>query len=252
MRYTLLYYGIICKQAILNVLFPISCFGCGQSNILLCQSCVSRIPTLREQLCPYCQHHITPHGETCLACTQKHALDGVFVGYSYDHDSLSKVIRAFKYQSIESLSEPIGTLLIRAITTTDIPLPEYILPVPLHPWRLRYRGFNQSELLGRSLATKLLPGTAIRFDTTSLIRTRFTLPQQKMPNAQARRENIQHAFLVPRSARHILKGKSVWIVDDVSTTTSTLDACAKALKQAGATRVFGIVLARSAPAHSQT
>lgn len=221
-----------------------SCLGCGDNDTYLCVSCLASIQPLLEQSCPLCRRHITPHGETCFTCLPRTALDGVLVGYSYDQTVLDAALHAFKYHSLETLSEPLGELLVRALKRSDLPLPDLLLPVPLHPWRLRYRGFNQSELLGKYLAKHLLPGAELPLQTTGLIRHRFTLPQQKMPSAQARKENIHNAFLVPKTHRSSLKNKSVWLIDDVTTTASTLNACARVLKQAGVKKVFGVVLAR--------
>lgn len=176
-------------------------------------------------------------------------LDGVLVGHDYDQTLLDTAIHTFKYRSIESLAEPLGDLLTRAVRSADLPLPDLIIPVPLHPWRLRYRGFNQSELLARALATRLLPGTTLPFDTEGLIRERFTLPQQKMRNAEDRKRNIQNAFAIRKSHRSTFKGKNIWLIDDVATTASTLDACARTLKKSGAKSVFGIVLARGSRPH---
>lgn len=201
---------------------------------------------LPEQSCPSCHERITPHGEICPTCSlsSRNRLDGVFIAYDYGQALVSTVLHAFKYRSLESLSQPLSRLFVQAVVSSGLPIPDRILPVPLHPWRLRYRGFNQSELLGRSLATLLLPGTTILFDTESLIRHRFTLPQQKMPDITSRKRNIQNAFSVSKPARSTIKGTSIWLIDDITTTSSTLDACAQALKQAGARKVFGIVFAR--------
>ena len=234
-----------CKQTLLDFFFPLICFGCHREGALLCDACLAYIPLSLEQHCPFCWHHITPHGETCFSCSSKHALDGIFGSYDYTTTLMTTTIHAFKYRSIESLAKPLGTLLTQAARTTDIPLPDLIIPVPLHPWRLRYRGFNQSELLGKILAKTLLPNINIPLETDSLIRTRFTLPQQKMSNIKARKHNIENAFVVPKSFRRNIKNKQIWLIDDVATTGSTLEACAKALKKAGATKVFGIVLARN-------
>lgn len=238
------------KQHLLDLFFPLTCLGCGKEDTLLCDRCLAGITPILEQSCPFCCRRITPHGETCFACLDKKtALDGVLVGSDYDQALLDTAIHTFKYRSIESLALPLGDLLVRTVRSADLPLPDLIVPVPLHPWRLRYRGFNQSELLGRHLATHLLPGTDIPLDTTGLIRQRFTLPQQKMRNAEDRKRNIRDAFALRKSNRNIFKNKHIWLIDDVATTASTLDACAKILKKAGAKSVFGIVLARGSHLH---
>ncbi len=237
------------KRLILDFFFPLSCIGCQRDDTLLCAECLRNISPITEQACPYCWRHITPHGETCLQCAtsspQGRALDGVFVGYDYHHHVLERAVHCFKYHALEPLAQPLGDLFAKAALSSNIPLPDRLLPVPLHPWRLRYRGFNQAELLGRILANTLLPGTSLPFDTDTLERRRFTLPQQTMPDAAARRENIRGAFRVSDMASSRVRGQSLWLIDDVSATASTLDACAQTLKAAGAKRVFGLVLARN-------
>lgn len=230
---------------VLDIFFPLSCLGCARNNTLLCQTCCSKIKPRYEQFCPYCRKHLTPHGETCIACSSKNTLDGVFVAYEYSQPLVNTTLHAFKYHSLESLAYPLSELFVQAVISSGLPLPDCILPVPLHPWRLRYRGFNQSELLGQALATTLLPGTAIPFDTESLVRHRFTLPQQKMPHIKSRKHNIKNAFSLSKQNKCSLKGKSVWIIDDITTTASTLDACARVLKQAGTRKVFGVVFAQN-------
>ena len=233
------------RQLALDVLFPLACLGCRKDAELLCPTCCEKIAPLSGQSCPFCHKHITPHGETCFSCSPRISLDGVFVAYDHRNPLVSAALHAFKYRSLESLSQPLSRLFVQAVASSGLPLPDRILPVPLHPWKLRYRGFNQSELLGHSLATLLLPGTTIPFDTESLLRHRFTLPQQRMPDAASRKENIKNAFSVPKQNRIFVAEKYIWLIDDIATTSSTLDACARTLKRAGARKVFGIVFAQN-------
>lgn len=232
------------RRNALDLLFPLTCLGCGTGDTLLCERCLANIVPAIEQTCPFCRKHRTPNGETCLSCSGSKSLDGVFVGYDYQDKIVGKALHAFKYRSLELLGDPLGKLFSRSVRSADIAIPDIILPVPLHPWRLRYRGFNQSEHLGRHLAASLLPGSMIPVDTESLVRKRFTLPQQQMRSAEARKENIRGAFSVRPSGKAALSGKYIWLIDDVATTASTLEACAKILKKTGAKKVYGIVLAR--------
>ncbi|MBP6889638.1 MAG: ComF family protein [Candidatus Moranbacteria bacterium] len=197
-----------------------------------------------EQRCPYCRQHITPHGETCFACSSKKALEGMFVSYDYEQPLVKTTLHAFKYHSLESLAHPLSQLFIQTVSSSGLPLPDCIIPVPLHPWKLRYRGFNQSEFLGQALSVTLLPGISIPFYTDNLLRHRFTLPQQKMPDVASRKNNVKNAFSVPKHTSVLMKEKTIWLIDDIATTASTLDACAHALRQAGARKVFGVVFAQ--------
>lgn len=115
-----------------------------------------------------------------------------------------------------------------------------IVPVPLHPARLRERGFNQAAELGRALA-KL---SGLKLDEWSLARVLHTGRHRAGMDARSRRESVEDAFEVARP--RLIRGESVLLVDDVFTTGATVSACATALKAAGARDVFVLTLARPA------
>ena len=114
---------------------------------------------------------------------------------------------------------------------------EVLVPVPIHAKRLKERGYNQSALLARELS-KLSSLTLV---DDSLIRVRHTRPQARTPSGAERFDNVDGAF---KCLNHRLERRKVVLVDDVSTSGSTLDACAQATKAAGATSVWGLTLAR--------
>ena len=114
---------------------------------------------------------------------------------------------------------------------------EILIPVPMHQKRLRERGYNHSSLLARELG-KL---TNLPVVDDCLIRQRHTPPQARTSSVEERRSNIADAFTC---RDHRLRDKQVLLIDDVSTSGATLDACAAALKEAGATSVWGLVMAR--------
>jgi ComF family protein len=113
---------------------------------------------------------------------------------------------------------------------------EALVPVPLHPVRLRERGYNQCQLLSKELGK--LVGLPVMVDCIS--RKRYTSPQARAASASQRRDNVMAAFTCTGDLRY----KKVIIVDDVATSGATLDACAAALKAAGAGSVWGLTLAR--------
>jgi ComF family protein len=118
------------------------------------------------------------------------------------------------------------------------PVPrEVLVPVPLHHKRLRERGYNQSRLL----AQELVKLTNLPMVDDCLTRHRHSPPQARTATVDERRSNVASAFSC-RDGR--LQGKKVLLIDDVSTSGATLDACARALKEAGAISVWGLVLAR--------
>jgi len=114
---------------------------------------------------------------------------------------------------------------------------DVFVPIPLHPKRLRERGYNQSALLARELGR--ITGLAV--DEGSLARQRNTRSQARTQNVAERRENVSGAFFCQD---HNLKGRSVILVDDVATSGATLNAGAAALKEAGALSVWGVTFAR--------
>lgn len=229
---------------LLDIVFPIFCLGCEQPKEWLCADCRSRIPLLEERRCPRCYHHITPFGRTCIACSEYSSLDGVFVASHYKIPVLARAIHSYKYRFISNLAEPLGLFLADALRRTDLPLPDFIIPVPLHPRRLRFRGFNQSALLAEVLAKNITPGMDIPILQNTLIRTRYTKPQMKTRTRKERLSNLKGAFVLNRETKKAIKDTTLWLVDDVATTGTTLEECAKILKKAGARQVFGIVLAR--------
>lgn len=233
-------------RQILDTLFPVHCLGCRQKGAWICDRCLSQIPPRLEQHCPTCLRHITPSGQVCFECrdTQAPALDGLFVA-SYYHDTLlPRAIHTYKYRFIPGIGTPLGQFLCQSLEKTTLPLPDVLIPVPLHSRRLRFRGFNQSELLARELSRHLTPGIELPLLSDTLIRTRSTKPQMKTDSREERLANLKNAFAVTLGDGNAIKGKALWLIDDVATTGTTLEECAAVLKQHGARSVFGIVLAR--------
>lgn len=114
---------------------------------------------------------------------------------------------------------------------------DVIIPVPLHGKRLRERGYNQSALLAEHIG-KLV---SLPVDEQSLMREKFALPQARTSGINERRNNVTDVF---RCSGNLVAEKNVLLIDDVSTTGATLDACASVLKKAGALSVWGLTLAK--------
>jgi ComF family protein len=155
--------------------------------------------------------------------------------------ALARAIHRFKYEDSPELGRSLGALLRRACLRRRLEV-DVVVPVPLHARRLATRGYNQSALLGRHVARCV--GAALV--TRALVRAVDTAPQVELPR-EARRSNVAGAFRVVRAV--LVEGRSVALVDDVSTTGATLNACQEALIAAGASRVTSVVLARTMPSH---
>ncbi len=152
------------------------------------------------------------------------------------HDPLVTLIHCFKYGGDLTGLSTMAWLARQSAGFREISEPDIIIPVPLHPTRLRERGFNQSLLLARSF----FPGHRERIEPGLLVRARPTIPQSTLTGS-GRRRNLQGAFTVTDSDS--LQGRHVLLVDDVMTTGSTIDQCSRTLRRAGCRRIEVFVLA---------
>ena len=222
----------------LDTLFPIRCLNCRAYDTWLCDACCDALPLLTEQVCPHCKKGQTSHGQTCPICTKEsHALDGVLVASHRDDILLKKAIHYYKYRFIENLAVPLGKILQNIlIHNPTMPHVDMLMAVPLHPRRLRWRGFNQALSLAQELR---INAPVIQHN---LVRTRNTVPQVQMHQKNARIHNLTGAFNL--SNKESVRHKSILLVDDIMTTGTTLTLCAQTLKNAGAKNVYALVLAR--------
>ena len=221
----------------LDFLLPMRCLGCRREGGLLCESCIAALPRLLPPYCDICADRGAV-GE-CRPCREQarqqgRPLDGLRAPYLFQ-GAIRDAIHSFKYENARAAAPLLGRLLAEYLA--DNPLPGDVLaPVPLHPRKLRERGYNQAELLARE-AGKI---AGLPVDAKRLYRVRNTPAQARTANRQQRLDNIADAFAV----RGDLTGRALILIDDVSTTGSTLTAAAAALKQAGAASVWALTLAR--------
>lgn len=202
-------------------------------------------------LCPACFEQV-PFLEHPAAVEPPPGLDALWAACRYE-PPVSHWIWQFKYGRNDSLAPLLaGLMLWRDLPGFELFAGMLVAPVPLHPRRVRQRGFNQSHLLvrhwlrGLSRHSRLLPQPRPVAWPNLLARRRFTRPQVEL-DAPTRAANVAGAFsLGKRAARKAggLAGARILLVDDVATTGATLSGCALALKSAGAERVEALVLAR--------
>jgi competence protein ComFC len=223
------------KGRVVDFLFPRWCVGCGKEGEFICDSCRRSLPRVMPPLCPRCGRP-QPSGILCPACVSWQAeIDGIRSPFRFDR-VMRQAIHQLKYRNLRALAEPLAKLLNDYLATYPIS-GEVLVPVPLHQKRLRERGYNQSSLLAKELG-KL---TNLPVVDDCLIRQRHAPPQARSATVEERRSNVTGAFAC---RDHRLRDKQVLLIDDVSTSGATLDACAAALKAIGATSVWGLVLAR--------
>lgn len=174
----------------------------------------------------------------CLRChAHKPDFDHARAAITYD-DNSRKLILDFKHGGRTDGVKFFAAQMLRSggqiLDGADM-----LIPVPLHPKRLRQRRFNQAALLARAISQL----NDVPYQTEVLVRTKNT-PSQGRQTFSGRRRNVSGAFIVNPSQKDLLKGKHVVLIDDVYTTGSTLSACAKTLKRAGAARVDALTFMR--------
>jgi competence protein ComFC len=220
----------------LDFIFPKRCFGCRRIGTYICADCLNKLAVIPAHICPMCGKG-SIFGETHGRCQKKLGIDGLIAAFLY-RGVAKTIVTKYKYNFIDEAVSDVGELLCSFAPlyplTNGV---DVVVGVPLHPRRYRWRGFNQADELGKRVAVYLHKP----FEEHILERVRYTIPQMTL-SGQKRRENLMGAFSVEQRA---VKGKCLLVVDDVWTTGSTLSECAKALKQAGAKRVVGLVFARA-------
>ncbi len=223
------------KGIALDLLFPRQCIGCGKEGDFLCPSCRQGLPQIMPPLCPRCGRPQS-NGILCPRCVAWQAeIDGIRSPFRFD-GSIREAIHQLKYRNLRAIAVSLAQLLEDYLVANPV-AGEVLVPVPLHQKRLRERGYNQSSLLARELGKHI----SLPVVDDCLIRQRHTLPQARTSAVDERLSNVAGAFAC---RDHRLQGRQILLVDDVSTSGATLDACAGALKAAGATSVWGLVLAR--------
>lgn len=244
LRY-LSFFGVGVKL-FLDILFPWQCFYCKKETsnpYPLCQKCQRNIPINYSFICPVCRKRIVNFSKRSCSC--KTYIDALGIVSSYENVVLKKAIHIFKYQYIISLHLPLSDLMIRFLKETNF-ISEIdkknilLIPVPLHKRKKRQRGFNQSELLAKTLAAHF----SLNFYPEIIFRIKNNPPQAKINNFSEREKNVKNVFQVSPSNLKVIKSKWIILVDDVYTSGATMQEAAKVLKKNGAKKIIGLVLAK--------
>jgi len=217
---------------LLNLFFPPRCVSCKQEGDFLCKNCVQEL-----KIYPLKAKSVYPSSEDF------EFLDGVIYGTDYaKNPQIQAAITQFKYRFTRELVGEFGQIISDKLKELAMIRNKktVLVPVPLHKKRLNYRGFNQAELIARESALRFGEKAAVH---SILSRVKNTSQQAKL-NKHERRQNLAEAFEVSGDIS-LLTGKVCFVVDDVCTTGSTLDNCAKVLKECGIKKVYGLVVARA-------
>lgn len=197
--------------------------GCKKEGLFLCASCKADIVVRRVP------EHLP----------KKNGIKTLYSATHYHTPVVRDLIARYKYEFAQDIAPDLADLLEKHLRFTHFEknTDHVIVPVPLHARRARWRGFNQAGLIAQDIARRF----GIPFHPQALARVRNTAPQIKMHNRMKRLENIKGAFVCADA--QAVQGKTVVLVDDVTTTGGTLAECAKILKQSGARSVIAFVVA---------
>lgn len=218
-------------RSLLDFVYPPVCWGCHLSlssdEFVLCHRCVKALP--------YLQQPALPASRLSWLQLEKIFFDSSLAVYQYS-DIVQDLVHQFKYNGMTSLASLLGKAIASRLPQNGDEI-EALVPVPLHKSRLRERGYNQSLLLAQQIAQVL--GAPV--NKGQLVRVKNTISQATL-SRQERMSNVTNAFQLKQP--EVFGGKSIGLVDDVFTTGSTMNECARLLKDAGASSVMCISIVR--------
>jgi competence protein ComFC len=231
----------------LDLFFPKFCLGCQKEGSYLCGDCrtLLEISEFNYCLCNKNPLRLPPEQKSskCPRCQEKR-LAGLYFALPYKENILTKkLIYQFKYQPyLKDLAATLASLVVEHLILSeknadDIWNNSGLIPVPLDKKKLKARGYNQSEELAKELSKVL----KIPVISENLIKIKNTKPQMEL-SKEERERNLLGVFQIKNPAE--LAGKKIFLVDDVYTTGSTMEECAKVLRKAGVKQVWGMTIAR--------
>ena len=221
---------------LLNLFFPITCYGCERPGAYLCKKCFKTIKFQERRSKTF--------------NLKRENLKEIFIAGDYEDKLLAKLITSFKYEGQKDIGSDLGKFLnffwdgrIKIIKLEDEELAlrlenSLIIPLPLTKARRKERGFNQAEILAEILAREF------SYQIFSGLKRRGRKKHQAKLSEKQRLKNVSGQFFMSEKERSFLSGRDVILVDDVITTGATLNEAARILKEAGAREVFALVLAK--------
>jgi ComF family protein len=221
------------RNLLLDLVLPKFCIGCNKEGTYLCIKCKKEILLVSAQICPECRR-LSDGGRYHPECRKDISLQGIIVSAYYKEGPTKELIHNFKYNSVTELKGCLGKMISKAGKDIQADL---ITFTPLHPRRLAQRGYNQAEILALEASRRL------KIPCLDLLRKITHTKRQVGLRGTQRRKNLEGVFRIKNQELSI-KNKKIVIVDDITTTGTTLNECAKVLKEAGAKEVWGLVISR--------
>ena len=224
-------------KRLIKAFYPDVCPCCDKviGKIGLCKECKSRFKYMEDPICGICGRTMDADGYKCRECEIKHYFKRNVSVFEYRGEIKESIYR-FKYANMRCYAEFFATEAVKMygklLKTWKV---DAIVPVPMYKKKQRKRGYNQAEEFAKALAKM----SGIKVETKLLERVKDTAPMKTL-SKQQRYENLQKAFSVNKNRPRY---KKVLVVDDIFTTGSTIDACARALRKNGVEVVYGLCIA---------
>ena len=227
-------------MSISDLLFPKKCLGCGKYGSYICDKCISEAQ-VAPLVCLECGRK-SVDGLTHIKCSKPLGLDGTISVWFY-RGVVRRAILALKYKFAKEVAKELAHLADSQIKQKNLvfPINSILTPIPLYWFRGNWRGFNQSQEIGKILAGRI----GLGFIPDLLIRKKFTKPQIELKGRQ-RRQNIKGVFALNSKYQPLaISHQSLILFDDVWTTGATIKEAAKVLKRNGVKTVWSFTLTRS-------
>jgi len=222
----------------LDLLFPPFCGGCGKSGSRWCAECQRRVQIISGTVCEVCGLPLDVSG-ICDTCRLERPHFHALRAWAVFEDPVRNVLHKLKYRRDVALGDAIAAHMVQYVKGLNWDI-DMIVPVPLGRKRQNERGYNQVGMIAKPLALAL----GVEFAPKALVRRKETRSQVGLSKVE-RRKNVDGAF---QSGAGV-NGKTILVLDDVSTTGSTLSSSADALLASGAKSVYALTVARALPRH---
>jgi competence protein ComFC len=222
----------------LDLLFPPTCGGCGKVGFRWCVDCQKHVQILNGIVCEVCGLPLDKSG-VCDACQMDRPHFRALRARAIFDNPVRNALHKLKYKRDMSMGDSLAAQMVAFVRELNWPI-DMIIPVPLGKQRLKERGYNQVGMIARPLALAL----NLKYVSNGLVRCKETRSQVGLTKAE-RRENLHEAF----QAGVDVSEKTILVMDDVSTTGSTLSSSAEALYLSGAKKVYALTVARALPNH---
>ena len=220
-------------------MFPPVCGGCGRPGTRWCHDCQKKVQAIDGPVCTTCGLPQT-HSGLCKRCGEKHPSFKMLRSWTIFEDPVRKALHRLKYRRDIGLGEALSNQMSGFVAQLGWSV-DTLIPIPLGKKRLKERGYNQVAMIAMPLSIQL----ELDYYPTALARARETRSQVGL-SAVERQENVRGAFFADRTK---VSGRSVLLMDDVSTTGATLSSAAEALLEFGAREVYAVTVARALPHH---